>query len=131
MALLSENAIEMLSRTESGQSVGAGLASLRRLMNSSMGLERDGVIISSCSAQIEEMVKENTRISDESFVMNTELIRALELQGMLALARTIASTADAREESRGSHRRIDYPEMDEEQSESLVVDAEGIITTLN
>ena len=100
-------------------------------MNSSMGLERDGVIISSCSAQIEEMVKENTRISDESFVMNTELIRALELQGMLALARTIASTADAREESRGSHRRIDYPEMDEEQSESLVVDAEGIITTLN
>ena len=50
---------------------------------------------------------------------------------MLALARTIASTADAREESRGSHRRTDYPEMDDQQSESLVVDAEGIITTLN
>ena len=131
MALISENSIEALSRTESGPSVGAGIASLRRLMNSSMGLERDAVNISSCSAQIEEMVKESTRISDESFVMNTELVRALELEGMLALARTIASTADAREESRGSHRRTDYPEMDEKQSESLVVDAEGLITTLN
>ena len=131
MALISENSIEALSRTESGTSVGAGLASLRRLMNSSLGLERDAVAISSCTAKIEEMVKESTRISDESFVMNTELVRALELEGMLALARTIASTADAREESRGSHRRADYPEMDDQQSESLVVDAEGIITTLN
>ena len=131
MALISENSIEALSRTESGPSVGAGIASLRRLMNSSMGLERDAVNISSCSAHIEEMVKESTRVSDESFVMNTELVRALELEGMLALARTIASTADAREESRGSHRRTDYPEMDEKQSESLVVDAEGLITTLN
>ena len=131
MALISENSIEALSRTESGTSVGAGLASLRRLMNSSLGLERDAVVISSCTAKIEEMVKESTRISDESFVMNTELVRALELEGMLALARTIASTADAREESRGSHRRTDYPEMDDKQSESLVVDAEGIITTLN
>jgi len=131
MVLISEEFIESLSRSETGISVGASLAGLRRLMNSNMGLERDGSNISSCSAKIEEMVKENIRLSDESFVMNTELISALELQGMLALARTIASTAEAREESRGSHRRTDYPELDEKHSESLVVDAEGIITTLN
>ena len=63
--------------------------------------------------------------------MNTELIRALELQGMLAIARTISSTSEAREESRGSHRRTDYPELDEKHSNPLIIDAEGVITTLN
>ena len=78
------------------------------------------------------MVKEDIRLSDESFIMNTELIQALELQGMLALARTIASVVGAREESRGSHRRADFPDQDENnESKSYVIDAEGIMTTLN
>mgnify|MGYP000252315429 CR=1 FL=1 len=131
LALISENHIETLSRSESGNSVGATIASLRRLMNSDMGLERKASSMSSCAAKIEEMVQEDIHLSDESFVMNTELIRALELQGMLALARTIVSTAEAREETRGSHRRTDYPEMNEKHSDALIVDAEGAITTLN
>ena len=131
MALISEDHIESLSRSESGTSVGAAIAALRRLMNSSMGLEKDSASITSCAEKIEEMVKENIRLSDESFVMNTELIRALELQGMLAIARAISSATEAREESRGSHRRTDYPELDEKHSNSLIIDAEGVITTLN
>ncbi len=131
MALISEDFVESLSDSETGTSIGANIASLRRLMNSNMGLERDATMISTCTAKIEEMINEKVLLSDESFVMNTELIRALELRGMLNLARTAASTAEAREESRGSHRRTDYPESNEKHSESLVVDAEGIITTLN
>jgi succinate dehydrogenase / fumarate reductase flavoprotein subunit len=131
MALISEDHIESLSRSESGTSVGAAIAALRRLMNSSMGLEKDSASITSCAEKIEEMVKENIRLSDESFVMNTELIRALELQGMLAIARAISSATEAREESRGSHRRTDYPELDEKHSNPLIIDAEGVITTLN
>jgi succinate dehydrogenase / fumarate reductase flavoprotein subunit len=132
MALVSEDHIESLSRSESGNSVGAMTASLRRLMNSNMSLEREFSTISSCAEKIEEMVKEDIRLSDESFIMNTELIQALELQGMLALARTIASVVGAREESRGSHRRADFPDQDENnESKSYVIDAEGIMTTLN
>lgn len=131
MALISEDHIESLSRSESGTSVGAAIAALRRLMNSSMGLEKDSASITSCAEKIEEMVEKNIRLSDESFVMNTELIRALELQGMLAIARAISSATKAREESRGSHRRTDYPELDEKHSNSLIIDAEGVITTLN
>jgi succinate dehydrogenase / fumarate reductase flavoprotein subunit len=100
-------------------------------MNSDMGLERKASSMSSCATKIEEMVQADIHLSDESFVMNTELIRALELQGMLALARTIVSAAEAREETRGSHRRTDYPEMNEKHSNALIVDAEGAITTLN
>tara|TARA_B100001113_G_scaffold344059_1_gene332008 strand:- start:467 stop:958 length:492 start_codon:yes stop_codon:yes gene_type:complete len=131
MALISEAAIETLSRSETGPSVGASVATLRRLMNSNVGLERDAAMLSSCSLKIEEMLHATVRISDESFVMNTELINAVKLQGMLTLAKTIVSTAEAREESRGSHRRIDYPESAEKYSQSLVVDSAGIVTTLN
>jgi len=128
---LSEDYIETLSRSESGNTVGATISSLRRLMNSDLGLEREASTMTSCASKIEKMVEENIHLSDESFVMNTELIRALELQGMLALARTITCAAEAREESRGSHRRTDYPEMNEKYSNALIVDAEGSITTLN
>ncbi len=45
--------------------------------------------------------------------LNQALIRFLELEGMLLLAEAVARGALAREESRGSHKRTDYPERDD------------------
>ncbi len=45
--------------------------------------------------------------------LNQALVRFLELEGMLLLAEAVAVGALAREESRGSHYRTDYPERDD------------------
>jgi len=44
---------------------------------------------------------------------NTELFDALELKFMLSVAKSVALSALARKESRGSHIRLDYPEKDD------------------
>ena len=45
---------------------------------------------------------------------NTDLIEALELGHMLALAETVVASALARTESRGAHWREDFPERNDE-----------------
>ena len=47
-------------------------------------------------------------------VFNLDLMRTLELEGMVDLALGIAEGALARTESRGSHSRTDYPARDDE-----------------
>ncbi|NMW17780.1 MAG: FAD-binding protein [Chlorobiaceae bacterium] len=55
------------------------------------------------------------RVFDSSDVFNTNLMQVLELKNMLDLAETVAVGALAREESRGSHTRIDFPVRDDEK----------------
>ena len=47
-------------------------------------------------------------------VFNLDLIRTLELEGMVDLALAVAAGAVARTESRGSHSRTDHPTRDDE-----------------
>ena len=53
------------------------------------------------------------QLDDRSLTFNTELTAALELDFMLDVAETIAHSALARTESRGSHQRTDHPERDD------------------
>jgi succinate dehydrogenase / fumarate reductase flavoprotein subunit len=48
-------------------------------------------------------------------VFNLDLMRTLELEGMVDLALCVAEGAWARTESRGSHARTDYPVRDDER----------------
>jgi succinate dehydrogenase / fumarate reductase flavoprotein subunit len=48
-------------------------------------------------------------------VFNLDLMRTLELEGMVDLALAVAEGAVERTESRGSHSRVDFPERDDEQ----------------
>ena len=52
---------------------------------------------------------ENVYLEDRGKVFNTELTNALELGSLMDLAETIVVGAIAREESRGSHYRTDFP----------------------
>jgi succinate dehydrogenase / fumarate reductase flavoprotein subunit len=47
--------------------------------------------------------------------MNYELMNAFDLEYMLEVGHTIAKGALLREESRGSHSRLDFPRRDDEQ----------------
>ncbi len=67
---------------------------------------------------LDEIKKMQERVSHASpqnkeRQLNQALVRFLELEGMLVLAEAVARGALAREESRGSHTRTDYPERDD------------------
>ncbi len=53
-------------------------------------------------------------IEDGNRLFNTDLVEAMELENLMALARVTAAGALARTESRGAHARDDYPERDDE-----------------
>lgn len=55
----------------------------------------------------------NVIIEDRSLTYNTELTSALELDFMIDIAQSMAHSALARTESRGSHQRTDYPKRDD------------------
>ena len=58
---------------------------------------------------------QHVRVFDTSDVYNTNLMQVMELRNMLDLAQTVAAGALAREESRGSHTRTDFPKRDDEK----------------
>ena len=53
-------------------------------------------------------------IDDHSQVFNTARIEAMELENLVDTALATVSSALAREESRGAHSRIDFPERDDQ-----------------
>jgi len=53
-------------------------------------------------------------LQDKSKVFNTELVAALELGNMIAVAETIAVSAAHRNESRGAHARRDLKKRDDQ-----------------
>ncbi|MGH7961582.1 MAG: FAD-binding protein, partial [Candidatus Binatia bacterium] len=65
-------------------------------------------------AELKERVA-NVTLDDHSLTFNTELTAALELEFMLDIAETVAHSALARTESRGSHQRIDYAQRDDQK----------------
>ncbi len=53
-------------------------------------------------------------VSDKNRAANQALVRYLELEYMVPAAEAVALGAIAREESRGSHTRTDFPARDDE-----------------
>ncbi len=108
---------ELFMREHSGESI----AGLRREMNETMesgaGIYRSAESLTeTCTALARLRDRFNTvTLEDKSNVYNTDLIQALELKSMVEVAETMAHSALQRQESRGSHQRLDFNERDDEK----------------
>jgi succinate dehydrogenase/fumarate reductase flavoprotein subunit len=84
-------------------------------MNEKVGLIRSGTGLQEALAQIQSLKERYSklRVKNPSRIYNYELTSYLELGSMLTLAEVVALAAQARTESRGAHRRSDFPEPDD------------------
>ncbi len=118
VALDKENArIDLLLSREKGERLYEIRDELKRTMFDHFGVFREEKSMEEGLQKI-QMLKENFSniyIGNKNRAFNQALIYALELEGMLQIAEPIALGAIARQESRGSHYRTDYPERDDER----------------
>ena len=89
---------------------------LGQTLGQNVGIFREAPKIRKGIADLQNLQErfKHVRVFDTSDVFNTNLMQVLELKNMLDLAETVAAGALAREESRGSHTRTDFPNRDDE-----------------
>ena len=93
---------------------------LRKEMNDTMesgaGIYRTEESLRESCAKMADIQRRyaNIELEDKSNVYNTDLIQALELWSMIAVARSVVNSALNRKESRGSHQRLDCVERDDQ-----------------
>jgi len=98
-----------------GDSLGKIHSDLGQFMNEKVGLVRDEVGLKEALDWIQALKERHRSIGvrNPSRIYNYELTNYLELGAMLNVAEVVTLAARARTESRGAHRRADFPERDD------------------
>ncbi|MBK5968317.1 MULTISPECIES: succinate dehydrogenase flavoprotein subunit [Thiorhodovibrio] len=107
--------LERWERQGDGEPVHVVKADLRRLMEDHCGVFRDRATMAAGLEKLRALRPriENARLQDHSRTFNTARIEALELDNLVDVGMATLATALAREESRGAHSRVDFPERDD------------------
>jgi succinate dehydrogenase / fumarate reductase flavoprotein subunit len=113
-----EQAMARLARWDrqgEGESVDELRKALTRIMEDHCGVFRNEEVMRAGQQKLVALQErlQQARIRDHSQVFNTARIEALELENLMDIALATVSSALARQESRGAHSRIDYPERDD------------------
>ena len=90
-------------------------AVMKETMIKKVGIFRNKTPMEEALATIKELKEryKNITVQNKGKIYNVDLIRALELEGMLDVAEAIVVGALKREESRGAHSRLDCKERDD------------------
>jgi succinate dehydrogenase / fumarate reductase flavoprotein subunit len=113
-----EPALQRLARWEQ-QGDGETVASLRqeltRTMEEHCGVFRIREVLDAGVDKVLALQQrlQDVRLRDHSKMFNTARIEALELENLMDVAIATIMSARQREESRGAHSRIDFPERDD------------------
>lgn len=105
------NRIDQLLKRRSGERIGPLREELGVAMTDHLGIFRSRERMEKALEKIRELRKryEQIYLEDRGKIFNTELTNALEVGSLIDLAETIVVGAIAREESRGSHYRKEFP----------------------
>ncbi|ATX82233.1 succinate dehydrogenase subunit A [Mariprofundus ferrinatatus] len=106
-----------IGRSESGPRIADVRVRMQSIMSDHFSVYRTEGVMREGVEMIEALAEEmsEAHIEDGCRLFNTELIEAMELENLMALARVTAAGALARTESRGAHARDDWPERDDEK----------------
>lgn len=106
---------ELLLRTEGNETVSGLRVEMNHTMETGAGIYRtEDTLKDTCNTLKTLRSRYNqVQINDRSNVYNTDLLQALELDSMLEVAQAMANSALLRQESRGSHQRLDFPKRDD------------------
>ncbi|HUU52073.1 MAG TPA: FAD-dependent oxidoreductase [Candidatus Heimdallarchaeota archaeon] len=109
-ALKFKNRVEVWRKRDSGEKFYILMSRLKAVMNEKVGLFRNKDELTHCLETIQELREsyENVYISGPCLRFSQELVNIIEYESMLDLAEVITLGALNREETRGSHYRLDF-----------------------
>jgi len=101
--------------TAAKETVAALRDELKQVMEEHCGVFRNQDVLKQGVDKVEQLIErmKNVKIDDQSFTFNTAKVEAFELDNLMACALATIHSAYAREESRGAHSRIDFPQRDD------------------
>jgi succinate dehydrogenase / fumarate reductase flavoprotein subunit len=111
------NRIARWEQTGEGESVDGLRNELQLEMEKYCGVFRTEDVLIEGVEKVKALVgrMKDVRLKDQSKVFNTARIEALELENLMGLGLATIECALARQESRGAHSRVDYPDRDDER----------------
>jgi succinate dehydrogenase / fumarate reductase flavoprotein subunit len=88
---------------------------LKRIMEQKCGVFRTEAVLLEGVIAVQSLKQKltETQITDDSLVFNTARVEALELENLIEIGLATVISALARQESRGAHSRVDYPERND------------------
>ncbi|PIQ77101.1 hypothetical protein COV82_06270 [Candidatus Peregrinibacteria bacterium CG11_big_fil_rev_8_21_14_0_20_46_8] len=110
-----ERRITQLYERNGAENLSKVRESMQRTMHELVGIERNEKELEAALDAILKLQERWKRIGlqDKSKTFNTEFTSLLELENMLVVSEACVRSALAREESRGSHTRSDFPARDD------------------
>lgn len=89
---------------------------LQRIMEQHCGVFRDAQTLEAGLPKLDELAQRLAQagLKDSAKCFNLERVQAFELENLLSLGYATLHSALARQESRGAHSRIDFPERDDQ-----------------
>ncbi|MFQ6087809.1 MAG: succinate dehydrogenase flavoprotein subunit [Candidatus Methanofastidiosia archaeon] len=108
--------VNWVLENDGGEKVAELRETLQEVMMNLCGIFRDEEKLRRGLRRVRELQKrfKDISIDDKGMLFNTDLIEAIELSHMLDFSEVIVEGALRREESRGSHFRVDFPKRDDE-----------------
>jgi len=100
-----------------GESVAEIRADLQAVMEEYCGVFRTEEILQQGVEKVLEIEQrmQHVHLKDHSRIFNTARIEAMEVENLINIAVATVTSALARQESRGAHSRIDYPDRNDKQ----------------
>ena len=107
--------IKRLDSNENGEDPNKLAEELRNIMQKHCGVFRSPELLQEGIQKIEALTLRvaNIKITDKSKIFNTARIEALELENLFVIAKATIKSANERQESRGAHCRLDFPNRDD------------------